>query len=92
MYADESIMSQQRKMNAIEAKIEALRRRDDRLQHEKHEFDRKQQIAYYLISEYPFTAKRLTVPKLRVMPMYELLRLQARCEINQEHVDAAKKL
>lgn len=49
MYADESIMAQTKRMSVIEARIEALRKKEARVVHEKHEFDRKQQIAFTLL-------------------------------------------
>jgi len=41
MYSDESIMAQTKRMSVIEKRIELLRKKEARVTHENHEFERK---------------------------------------------------
>jgi len=80
MYADESIMAQTKRMSIIEARIEILRKKEAKVIHEKHEFDRKQVIAFNLLSTNCDFARNLTVDRLKVIRMEDLLRMKAKHE------------
>jgi len=92
MYSDESIMAQTKRMSVIEARIELLRKKEARVIHEKHEFERKQVILYNLLATKFECAKNLTIDRLKVIRMEDLLRIKARHEWKTTYYNNAKRI
>ena len=85
-------MAQTKRMSVIEARIQTLRKKEAKVVHEKHEFDRKQLIAFNLLSSNSEFARSLTVERLKVIPMQDLLKMKAMHEWKITYYRSAKRL
>jgi hypothetical protein len=85
-------MAQTKRMSVIEARIETLRKKEAKVVHEKHEFDRKQLIAFNLLSSNSEFARSLTVDRLKVIPMQDLLKMKAKHEWKITYYESAKRI
>ena len=52
----------------------------------------KQEIAASLITKFPWVSKRLSITKIKFMPMSELFKIQSRLELNQLYAASGIKI